>query len=33
VKQFLRHLEVRYPHYHKWVETWRKRIRHWFIKD
>jgi uncharacterized membrane protein YbaN (DUF454 family) len=33
VKRFLKYLEVRYPRYHEWVETWRKKIRKRFHKD
>jgi uncharacterized protein len=33
VRRFLKYLEVRYPRYHEWVETWRKKIRHLLKKD
>jgi uncharacterized membrane protein YbaN (DUF454 family) len=33
VKRFLKYLEVRYPRYHEWVETWRKKIRKRLHKD
>ena len=33
VKRFLKYLEVRYPRYHEWVETWRKKIRHLLKRD
>jgi uncharacterized membrane protein YbaN (DUF454 family) len=33
VRRFLKYLEVRYPRYHEWVETWRKKIRHLLKRD
>lgn len=33
IKRLLKHLEERYPRYHKKVEVWRERIRKWFKKD
>jgi hypothetical protein len=33
VKRFLKYLEVRYPRYHEWIETWRKKIRHLLKRD
>jgi uncharacterized protein len=33
VKQFLKHLEKRYPHHHERLVAWIERFRHWFKKD
>jgi uncharacterized membrane protein YbaN (DUF454 family) len=33
VKQFLKHLEKRYPHLHERVEKWETKIRGWIKKD
>jgi uncharacterized membrane protein YbaN (DUF454 family) len=33
IRRFLRHLEERYPQYHKRIEIWREKIRNWFKRS
>jgi uncharacterized protein len=33
IKRFLKHLEERYPQYHKKVEIWKEKVANWFRRS